>query len=68
LQLLGPENSSHTAKERKDEVRGKDGIAWTMQEEKFYLSRLLNARKCRIYLTGKLGTVMKESGPARFLI
>jgi ATP-dependent Lon protease len=60
--LLGITRFSDTARERKDEVGIATGLAWTQAGgDILFIEVALMPGKGKIYLTGKLGSVMKES-------
>lgn len=60
--LLGVPRYSDTLRERKDEVGVATGLAWTQAGgEVLFIEVALMPGKGKIYLTGKLGAVMKES-------
>lgn len=60
--LLGPREYAHTTKERKNEVGIATGLAWTqVGGEILFIEVALMPGNGKIYLTGKLGDVMKES-------
>ncbi len=60
--FLGPREFTHTARERKDEVGVATGLAWTQAGgEILFVEVALMPGSGKIFLTGKLGTVMKES-------